>query len=186
MTEKQRIDDISAELATGHPDTGPYSSDDRTAADQMNEINRPSEGTTQEILKYFLQNTHKSDEGTDTRTAYLYGRLALMARSKEGEDPYKRGLPVTIEQISSAINIDRAMLSGESAVNFSSSVLDDVLINLRQAATISPQQRNEIMALQNNTQSRGNEIGVGRVRTGDIERARLVSPGAVSGKNNVK
>jgi hypothetical protein len=34
------IDILTAELAAGHPDTGAYSADDATAADELNAVNR--------------------------------------------------------------------------------------------------------------------------------------------------
>lgn len=35
-----RLDDLKAELAAGHPDTGPYNADDTLAAAELNVVNR--------------------------------------------------------------------------------------------------------------------------------------------------
>lgn len=37
---------LKAELTAGHPDTGPYSADDETAANQLNAVNRTRERAT--------------------------------------------------------------------------------------------------------------------------------------------
>jgi hypothetical protein len=165
---------LQAELLAGHPTTGPYNADDAIAASELNALNRSGEVSPEEILRYCVETQHRENTGTDTQRTNIYGRIKIVAEAAEGSNPFgvSPAASITIGQIAGAKTVLR-MLDGDAYnVNLSNTDIDGALTKCQGANCYSTAQKNEIVALGDNIQSRAQELGFGRVRAGDVAFAR--------------
>ena len=167
---------LQAELLAGHPVTGAYSVDDATAADELNALNISGEIGPEVILEYFIENQHRENNGGDTQNTNLYGRLVMVAESAEGGNPFSLSPAdsLTVGQIAAAKTILR-MLDGDAySVNLSNVDVDGAFTKCQGANVYSTAQKNAIVGLSDNVQSRAQELGFGRVRAQDVTYARAL------------
>lgn len=121
---------------------------DADAADSLDTRNRPSVVPIPEIVRVAgLQGT--------------YANVKLLAEN--ASSPYRKV----------AINVIRILDGGEiGVINFDHPTVLQMLQALVDAGALSAAQRDEIVALKNNRLTRAEEIGLGTVAAGDVQRAR--------------
>jgi len=168
-----RIDDIKTEIDTD-PLVRAYSGmTDQQVADSMNTVDRPAEGSIEELRKYLLLEKKAAMS--------LLGRLEVLAAGTVGSDPLGDTISggLTLEHITAA----KALLRiADPASGFTldyndsrfNAILDDLAGGVGNALAINPADKTAIQALSNNQQSRGNEIGVGHVKVGHVTHARAL------------
>lgn len=95
---------LRAELDAGHPDTGAYNVDNALALSELHAINRPAESGVQEMTRYLATNKSRTNEGEDTTSTALLGRLQRVASAVPWTDVFRRG-GVWVAGASAANNI---------------------------------------------------------------------------------
>ena len=181
-----RLADIAAELTAGHPTQGAYSATDAIAAEQMNGTGaytawlRPADGGVDGMLNYCVKNRSRTNNGADTVPLPLVGRLQLVADAALGADPFGTTVAaneVTREMKSWADTFLFLLQSPQlTTLDFIDTELDAGYTALGPGAAVvwKTPDIDALKALSQNQQSRGAEIGVGKVREGDVTAARAV------------
>lgn len=167
---------LQAELLAGHPVTGAYSADDASAAAELNAKNIMGEVSPEVVLRYCVEQQHRENTGSDTKRCNIYGRIAIVAESPVGSNPFGLSPAETLEigQIASAKTILRMLDGNAYNVNLANADVDGALTKCRGAKCYSAAQKDAIVALSNDVQSRAIELGLGRVRAGDVTHARAL------------
>ena len=171
---------LKDELALGHPVTGAYSVDNQIATDELNVVNIDAEGGVDGVTRYLLTNRSKSDQGNDTVATSIMGRLRHLADSAVASNPFDRqggtSREVTLEQKHAAIMlltlVENPQLSTLDMVNTEFEAGLTALGGGTGARVMKPADIDAIKALSQNQQSRATQVGLGRVRVGDVEKAR--------------
>lgn len=81
---------LKTELTAGHPVTGAYNADDQLAADQLNALNRPASASISGMLEYLVKNRSRTNDGADTVSTSLLGRLRTIAETAVGGSVFGR------------------------------------------------------------------------------------------------
>lgn len=167
---------LKAELLAGHPDTGAYNADDQLAADELNVQNRPVPAPPLAILEFCLTETHRENAGSDTQQTNLYGRVQMVAESVAGGDPFGVNDSLTVGQIAAAKTILRVLQDDGLALSLAMAELDSALTKCQGANCFSTPQKNAIVGLAENKQSRAQELELGRVliNAGHVAYARAI------------
>ena len=176
---------LAAELVSGHPDTGAYSTDDATAAGELNALNRPGNVTIADMIKFLLMdNTHKTD-GDDTQDRAILTRMrdvVAMAVTPTGAaaNPWGStdlGTVTEIQQIKTHQLVDYFDLYAQGDLNLQVDLADtnfqSYVAGAVSAGCMSSTQQTALLALGDNLQSRAREIGLGVVYPGHVQNARL-------------
>ena len=178
------IDVLKTELLAGHPDTGAYNADDALAAGELNAVNRAVATVAIEtILKFLLlENTHKTD-GTDTQDRAIWTRMKDVVALAETPsaavaNPWGStaiGTVTEIRQIKTHQLLDFFTLSaqGNLPVDLTDSNFVEYLAGAESAGCMSAAQETALKALADNLQSRASELGLGLVKAGHVQEARL-------------
>ena len=170
-------------LLGSHPDGTDYTLlDDAAALAKFTELNRPASADKSEILQYLLLERHDTNDGADTAPAYLYGRIALVAQSNDGDDPFGRGAGNEVDrrQIMSALTLLRIVGPDSGfALDLLDSRFDSMLTHMQGAGAISPGDKTNLQALSNNKQSHAMESRDlleygGRITISHISHARAI------------
>lgn len=161
------VAELKAELLAGHPDTGAYNVDDTIAADEINAVNRPAPADINSLRNYFLLERKNS--------MALMGRLEVIANGSIGADPLGDTVVLALGHITAAktlLNILNAASSFSLDLNDArfGTLLNDIAAT--GAKVIAPADKTILLGLSTNQISRADELGLGRVRTGEVERAR--------------
>ncbi len=176
---------LKAELIAGHPNTGAYNVDAVFAMDQLNAVNRPVEAVAIERLLRFLvlENTHKSDDGTDTQDRAIWTRMkdvnALAVTPIDAiANPWGSiaiGTVTEIQIIKTKQLLEFFTLSaqGNLEVDLTESNFVVYLAGARAAGCMSTAQETALKALADNKQSRAQELNLGIIKHGHVLEARL-------------
>ena len=151
---------------------------DIQVADDMNLINRPAEGGTERMLNYCIKNRSRTNNGADTTPLPLIGRLQLVADAALTEDPF--GTTIAANQVSREMKTwARTFLYVLTSptletLDFLDTEVDTGYIALGpgEAVVWKTPDIDALKGFSQNQQSRGTEIGWGRVREGDVTLAR--------------
>lgn len=87
---------LKTELTTGHPDQGAYNADNQLAADQLNAEGaytswaRPAPADFTGMHEYLVKNRSRTNDGGDTVSTSLLGRLKTIAESAVGDSVFGR------------------------------------------------------------------------------------------------
>jgi len=167
---------ILADEITNDPLSVGYSGfTDQQIVDSMNGLTRPILATIDSILDDMRTNKNRTNTGSnpgDLVSDFVYGRLELVADGSAGSSPFdaSNAFSLTQKMIVSAktmlniLNIQNQ--SNEININF-----DEILTDLVDAGVLGTVDRTRILALTDNQQSRGNELGIGRVSLGNVAEA---------------
>lgn len=175
---------LAAELTAGHPETGAYSVTDSVAAAELNALNRDKPVSMQAIFEYLLTTRAHTNQGTDTAASNgtpstILGRLILAAeQTSVPADPFGAGdTPATktlnsreLHSAKAFLEMVRRGLAGN--VNFVDTEQGDILSDLVNGGIMNTANKDAIVALSQNKQSRAQELGFGEVTVGDVSYAR--------------
>ncbi len=151
---------------------------DADAADNLNLVNRDAPANPSAILDYTMQ--------TEFRNASIYGRVALVAALEADPatgdygnaqtGPAAATVAIDVRQAASARAFIRLTSDAVGAIStpLTNTQLTNLLTELdtNNSACMSISQRDAIIALSQNQQSRATELGLGRVREGHVMEAR--------------
>ena len=175
-----KIDIIRTEITADPLSRGYAGMTDLQVADDMNLVNREAEGGTIGMLSYLLKNRSRTNLGDDIVAISIYGRLQTVAESNIGDDPFGIGAAaqLTREHIYSAkmfiALINSPQLSTMDFVNSEVTIMLDILAGSSGNGRVwKTGDVTAIKALSENQQSRASELGISKVREGNIQEARL-------------
>ena len=169
---------LKSELTAGHPDTGAYNASNSIAADELNAVNRPAEGGTERMLNYCAKNRSRTNNGADTVSLPLLGRLQLVADAALGSDPF--GTTVAANQVTREMKtwaytfLEVIRSPTLLTVDFIDTEVDFgyTALGPGQAVVWKDPDITALKAFSQNQQSRAQELGFGVVHEGDVEYAR--------------
>ncbi|MGI9202661.1 MAG: hypothetical protein ACR2Q3_01555 [Woeseiaceae bacterium] len=167
---------LKAELLAGHPSTGAYNADDQLAADELNALNRPVPVPAIAILEYCLTETYRENSGSDLQATNLYGRVSMVAGSQPGADPFGVADQITVGQVAAAKTVLRLLEDDGLALSLAIGDIDSALTKCQGSNCFSPAQKNAIVGLAENKQSRALELDLGRtkINAGHVAHARSI------------
>ena len=150
-----RREDLAAELASGHPDTGAYDADASVAADQLNAVNRSKTQaiTSAELLAW----SAGASDGDRPRIVKI--REAAASHASEAVQALAITADIMISRDSTALDLglpDRAVM----------------LAGLVAGGVLSAADSTSLTALGSVAISRAEELGLGRVMPGTVQQAR--------------
>ena len=166
---------LKAELTAGHPDTGAYNVDNQLAANELNMINRPAYGGVNQMLTYLVTHKNRTNTGNDTTGTALLGRLRHVAESNVGTDPFDQqgGYTLTLAQKHAASCFFHVSMSPNlDTLDFIDTEIDLFYTAIEGAGIWKAADTTVLKGYSQNQQSRANELGLGKVRVGDVEYAR--------------
>lgn len=175
---------MASELTAGHPDTGAYSADDKTAAGEINEVNRPSTNLAINIVIQFLalDNTHKENDGDDTQDRTLWQRMKEVVSLSDTPtaavaNPWGSvaiGTITEIQQLKTHGLFDLFTLAaqGNLTINLTNANFKSFLAGAQAAGVMSTTQETAFLELAK--ESRAAELGWPPVRHGDVTAARAL------------
>ena len=149
---------------------------DQEAADDLNTVYREAPDTGA-ILEYLVLESYRGGS--------LFGRISMVARSlpvKDGNSwqippvPFGAGdADVTVDQ--SHVSIAAALLmyvqpDFHVGIPITEARLDAAFSSMVACEAIQLSDKTALAALVDNQQSRGNELGIGHVKTGHVQQAR--------------
>ena len=170
---------LSNELTTDPLVRGYSLMTDQEAADDLNTSYRDAPANPSVILDYMMK--------TEFRNSTIYGRVGVIARLNPNAVTGDFGVAPT-GAVGAAVAIDWRMVAAAKALirltsdqggSISTPLTNTELTNIltemdtTNAEVMSIAQRDAIIALSQNQQSRGSELGIGFVREGDVIQARL-------------
>lgn len=179
-----RIETLAAEI-TGDPLTRGYSgmTDAQVAAD-VNTVYRPADVSIATILKFLILDNVHSTDGSDTQDRSIWQRMkevvALAETPTTGvADPWGSttiGNISEIQQIKCHQLVDWIELSaqGNLPVDVSDTNWQSYVSGAQAAGCMSSSQETALNGLGDNLQSRGQELGIGRVGAGTVAEARAL------------
>jgi len=147
-------------------------------ATDMNTSYRSAEGGIDMMLNYCIINRSRTNNGSDTVALPLLGRLHCVADASIGSDPFGTGVAgnqITIEMKTWSKTFLTAFMSPSlETLNFINSEIDAGFRSLGpgKAAVWKLPDINALRAFSQNQQSRAQELGLGRVKPGQVEEAR--------------
>jgi len=149
-----KIEDLAAELASGHPDTGAYSSDAATAADELNAANRTRTVpiTSAELLAW-----------SAGRSSGDRPRIVKIREAANHSDEGVRAL---------AIAADLMITRDTTSLDLSLSDRQLMLAGLVAGGVLSAADKSSLESISVRAISRAEELGLGVIRTGTVEQAR--------------
>lgn len=175
-------DKLAAELAGSHPTTSVvYATlNDQQAADALNELNRPRESSSDEILQYCMLETSRTNLGAiDTQRSNIYGRIAMVADGAVGDNPFQTGRNaenLTLRNIHAAKTMLRLLADFDFMLSLADARFEFILDELVDAGAIKPGDKTAIQGFSINQQSRVQEIEIGRkkVKAEHVAQARKI------------
>lgn len=128
----------------------------------LNVVDRPVEGGINSVLSYLLTNKNRSNTGTDLTATAMLGRAIEVTESLVGENIFGSTTPLTLDMIHSA-KAFLFLLQSTHATNldFTNAKVTNLLNDLKAAEVWKTADVNTIIALSQDMQSRGQEIGAG-------------------------
>jgi len=152
---------------------------DQQVTDSLNTQDRPLATAVVVAMKqYVFLERHRDNTGTDTTPLFIYGRLRMVM---EGNllDGIFGAIPIinlTADHKASAFAFDKILEQDDETffLNFNDSRFEQILDDLVSGNVISDNDKTNIMELTDNQQTRGQEIGAGRVRVGNVTEARAI------------
>ena len=178
----EKVEIIKKELETDTLGIGYSAMSIQQVVDSLNALTRPVSLQVDPIIKYLSEQRAKSDEGNDTTLAYLFGRIAMVASAKVGDDPLGTTTIMKAEHIASAKTFLNLLLSSSpsSSTTVNASIISEIdtaditnmLDDLIAAKVMKNPAKTTILGLGNNEQSRARELGIGPVKLGEVKEAR--------------
>lgn len=177
---------LKAELLAGHPDTGAYNVDDALAAAEINEVNRPNTVDINEIFKFMAIDEVYSTDGSDTQDRSLWQRLKevvslAVVPTAATANPWgstAAGNITEIRQLKCHQLFDFLSLAVQGGLGTSVDLKDSnfqIFLNgAENASVMSLAQKNALLALADNQQSRADELSLGRVNKNAVTQARAL------------
>ena len=173
---------LAAELVAGHPVTGSYDSDDALAAGELNVLNRPGDVTIADMIKFLLMDNTHSTDGDDTQDRAILTRMRdvvamAVTPTAAAANPWGStaiGTITEIQQIKThqLVNYFDLYAQGNLPVDLTDTNFQVYLAGAEASGCMSAAQETALLVLGNNLKSRATELGLGIVRTGDVQRAR--------------
>ncbi len=150
---------------------------DLEIAADMNLVNRHAAGGLTGMLEYIVENMYRTNESNDTTKTSILGRLITVAESAIGGDPFDSGHILTMEHIHTAkMFVYILSNTNVSTLNFADTEIDGMIVSLNGAASNagvwSIPDGNALKALSQNQQSRAQELGLRKIREGNVQEAR--------------
>ncbi len=151
----------------------------------LNVVDRPAPSISiEEAIKFLLMdNTYKTDDGDDTQARSIWQRMKELVSmavlpSVAVANPWgssSLGNITEIQQVKTHQLLEFFTLSAQGAlsVDLSDSNLQGYLQGARLAGCMSAPQEVAFLALMENRQSRASELGLGQVREGHVQKARI-------------
>ncbi len=157
---------------------------DIQVADDMNLSNRRGLVGIADMLKFLLLDNVYSTDGDDTEARSIWQRMkevvsmAAVPVSPGSANPWGStsiGNITEIQQIRTHQLLSFFTLSaqGSLVVDIEDSNFQGYLTGAQAAGCMSVSQKNDFLALADNLQSRGEELSLGKIREGHIQKARL-------------
>jgi len=185
MASEEHLPAIKAELAGVHPTTLlPYDADNEIAANQLNAPNRPAETSVGSLIDFLLMKETHSTDGQDTQARPLWQRMeeveALDNIPNEGvPNPWGSSAIGNINEIGqikvhTLLDFIRLTAGGNLPINFQDSNFQSYVTGAMNAGCMSEDQKDALLALGNNKQSRVQEEAWGNVGAGTVKRARAL------------
>lgn len=164
---------LKAGLVAGHPTTGAYSADDATALGEVTALNLPGAPDVSKVREYCRSNEFKG--------RLILGSLKIAALSSPGALlPFGGSASVPADLVMSAQHIIGAhilldvMDATASPPNLLDSAFDESLQDLVSAGVMGGADKTAIQALSSNQTNHAQQLGIGRVRLGDVTAARAL------------
>ncbi len=180
----EKIDIIATEI-TVDPLARDYASmTDLEVANDMNSLYRPiNSQPIAGIIKFLvLDNTYKEDDGDDTQDRAIWRRMKEVVALSDTPtaataNPWGSTAIGTITEIQQLkvhqlMEFFTLMAQGDLNVDVSDSKFQVYLSGAVSAGCMSTAQKNALIALANNQQSRASELGIGIVQEGNVQEAR--------------
>lgn len=144
---------------------------DQQVVDSMNALDRPAKGGVSGMFNYLLENTNRSNAGTDTTQTPILGRLHHVANSNIGDDPFGSLVLVTlVGKHAAQAFIDLLLNPQLQSIDFESANLPYARctgMEIWSAADVTA-----LKALSQNKQSRARELELPKVKIGHVTEAR--------------
>lgn len=147
---------------------------DEAAADRINVIDRPADGSVNGMLNYLLVNKSRDNTGTDTVATSMLGRLILASQTAVAANPFgATGGAMTLDTKCSALAMLEIVRNPNvTTLPYQKSTLQQLLDDMVTAKVMKAADKAAIIALSNNLQSRASELGLPRVTASDIADAK--------------
>lgn len=179
------IEILKTELTTDPLVRGYAAMNNHEATDDLNLFNRPAQVTIEVVLKFLnLDNVHSTD-GSDTQDRSLWLRLKDVAalydpnQASAVANPWgatTTGVPniTEIRVIKSLELLEHFTLAAQGglALDLTDSNFAVYLAGAQTAGVMSTTQETALLALADNLETRGREIGFGTVKAGHVAEAR--------------
>lgn len=150
------IDALRIELASGHPDTGAYSSDDAVAAVELNAVNRS------------IYTPIPSSELLGWSAAHSSGGRPRLLKMQEAKENH------VSEQVQAAASAAVTMINRDGTTLDLNRVDRMMMVDgLVAGGVLSADDKTDLLSLGTESVSRAVEIGLGWVRPGDVTQARM-------------
>ncbi len=173
---------LRTEITTDPLGRGYSSMTDLQVAQDMQLVNRSTSTITiAEMLKFLmLDNTYKTDAGDDTQARSIWQRMKEVAAlsipaTGSTSDPWNGGNTITEMQMirnQQLMNFLTISAQGNLNIDVTDTNFQNYLTGSQGAGCMSLAQKNAFIALVENTQSRGQELKIGKVREGNVQKAR--------------
>jgi len=178
-----RIDDLKTELDTDSLVRGYAGMDDAAAAADLNTVYRDGDTDIATLFNYMLmQETHSTD-GDDTQDRSIWIRLKevtglVFATTGAQANPWGSTAIGTITEIQwikcrQLYEYFVLALQGSLPLSLTDSNFAVYLAGAESAGCMSTAQETAIKALSENKRSRGVELGIGHIKAGHVQEARL-------------
>ena len=179
------IEELADELTAGHPDTGAYNADDALAAAEINAVNRPNTVSIDAVLSFLvMEKSFRTNDGTDTFSRSVWARMQdvdalAVTPIASGSSPWgSTSIPniaiINQVRVKALLAFLELSAQGNLQIDFNNTKFDNYLTGAVAAGCMSQAQSNQLKALSDDLQSRAAEVGLGHVRVGHVQQARVI------------
>ena len=138
----------------------------------MNALNRTAKGGIAGMTEYLLNNKNRTNAGTDLTPSAILGRLHHVADAPIGSDPFGSSILVT-NAMKHAAQSFLDLLYSPHLLEIDFDGINLPYAKCTDAGIWKIGDVNALKALSQNQQSRASELGLGRVREGHVQEARI-------------
>jgi len=168
---------IKAEIDADPLTRGYAGMTDVQVADDMNTVYRDGTADAGALFTYLAQQKAREDPAEGT-ASHIYGRLKRAAQGALGAETfYVGGANLTSNRkdgCATLLHMTEGDRLGAASEVMTKAEITDILDEVIAAGVMKPADRTAIIGLSQNKQSRASELGLGRVRTGNVTTARAM------------
>lgn len=151
---------------------------DQQAADDLNTKYRDKNANIGDIIDYLSKTRTQTNQGSDTVPLIILGRLALCAeQTTVPVDPFATAGTKKIDNVLELTSIKAfyslLKLSASLNINMIDTEIQTMLNNCINGGVFNTAHRDALIAMSQNQITRVEELGLGRVRVGEVTAARV-------------